>query len=99
MKAVVFYVKNEFFGRNILTGVAKHAQYHKVAEVDVPSLEDCFRQMNVVDGTELPVKLKVRSMSVGDVVVLGSGKVFFCAMTGWQELTSEEALKFRHDAL
>ncbi len=32
--------------------------------------EKAWRQMNVVDGTELPIQLQVRSMCIGDVVVL-----------------------------
>ncbi len=46
-------------------------------------LGDVFRAMNVVDGDELPTKLNVRSMSVGDVIVDGDGDVWFCDIAGW----------------
>lgn len=49
--------------------------YEFVTELGDVSLEQVFRMMNVVDGDELPVKLKVRSMMCGDVAVDEDGDV------------------------
>lgn len=55
----------------------------RVAQVEADDLEDLFRKMNDVDGTELPVAIGVRSLSVGDVAVDEHGNGYFCAMVGW----------------
>ncbi len=50
--------------------------------------DDVYRVMNVVTGdpkVELPLTLKCRSMSVGDVYV-EDGKAFLCAIVGWTEI-------------
>lgn len=61
--------------------------HDRVAEcVEAQDLEDLFRKMNVVDGTELPVELKVRSMSVGDVAIDGKGVAWMCMIAGWERL-------------
>lgn len=51
--------------------------------------EKVWRDFNVVDGTELPVQLGVRSMSIGDVVVL-DGNVFIARFVGFELLTDVE---------
>ena len=64
--------------------------YEFVSPVDVPGhdpdhgdLEKVFRLMNLVDGDEIPMTLRVRSMSVGDVAIGPTGVGFYCASTGW----------------
>lgn len=57
---------------------------HTFPTSDAPSLEDIFREFNAVDGDELCVKLKVRSMMPGDVVVDEQDDVWFCAAAGWE---------------
>jgi hypothetical protein len=59
--------------------------YEFVTELGDVSLEEVFRLMNVVDGDELPVELKVRSMMCGDVVVDEDGDVWYVAGAGWEE--------------
>ncbi len=59
--------------------------YEFVTRLGDISLEQAFEEMNVVDGTELPVRLGVRSMMTGDVVVDEDGDVWFCAMAGWEQ--------------
>ena len=55
-----------------------------VLEVDQPEpLEAVFRAMNVVDGSEIPVKLRRRSMSVGDVAVESDGTSWVVAPVGF----------------
>lgn len=53
-------------------------------------LAEVFRRMNVVDGNELPTKLGVRSMSVGDVVTIigldGVRRAYICNPVGWEEV-------------
>lgn len=64
--------------------------FTEVTTVETDTLETLFREMNVVDGTELPIKLRVRSMSVGDVAVEeGSGRAHYCASVGWSEVATE----------
>lgn len=61
------------------------SNFKKVCVVDADDLEDVFRMMNVVDGDELPVKLRVRSMCVGDLVQQHEDDVWwFCAAAGWE---------------
>ena len=52
--------------------------------------------MNVVNGdpeVELPIRLKCRSMSVGDVY-LEDGQAFLCASVGWEKLDALDAAEF-----
>jgi hypothetical protein len=62
------------------------SKFIEVAQVEGDSPDDIFCKMNVVDGTEIPVKLHVRSMSVGDVLINGDGKAFICCSLGWKEV-------------
>lgn len=62
-----------------------HRDYVKVCHLE-GGLESVFREMNVVDGDELPVVLKVRSMMTGDVVVDADGNAWLCAMVGWERV-------------
>lgn len=65
-------------------------KYKEVATVEAENVDGVFRDMNVVDGTELPAKLKIRSMCVGDLVlnVITEGAVY-CAASGWVELDAK----------
>jgi hypothetical protein len=59
-------------------------KFERVAVVEAEDKEDLFRKMNVVDGDELPVQLRVRSMSPGDVARdLTTGEVWLCDLVGW----------------
>lgn len=62
-----------------------HRDFDLVTTIEADDLEDLFRKMNVVDGTEAPIRLRVRSMCSGDVAVDADGKVWFCASCGWEE--------------
>lgn len=90
----IYYRTAEAIARNPLAfmppkeGVDKN-DYEKVFEWRTncaPPLEEIFRMMNVIDGNELPVKLQVRSMMCGDVIVDEVGDVWFCAAAGWQRI-------------
>ena len=89
----VFYRTDAAFQRNPVAFSApeegvKNDDYEFVARFgDNVSLEDVFRQMNVVDGTELPTKLHVRSMSCGDIAIDELDGVWFCAASGWEKTT------------
>jgi len=61
----------------------KLTDYDEVATVEAPDLDALFREMNAVDGDETCCKLRVRSMSVGDVAVDDVGQAHFCASAGW----------------
>ncbi len=63
------------------------ADYKFVTNVNAENLEEVFEKMNVVDGDELPVRLRVRSLSVGDVVVnVSSNEAFACDPCGWRKV-------------
>lgn len=68
------------------------ADYREVGEVEAPDLEALFREMNCVDGTETCCKLRVRSMSVGDVAIdVATGTVWYCAPAGWEPMPPRSA--------
>jgi hypothetical protein len=54
-------------------------------------LELVFRIMNVVNNAdyELPQKLRVRSMCVGDIIITADDKVWLCSTIGFSEITDE----------
>ncbi len=56
--------------------------YKEVCTLEVDDLEDVFRELNI---GRTPRKYGIRSLSHGDVVVDGDGKVHFCATFGWGE--------------
>lgn len=65
-------------------------KFERVAVVEAEDREDLFRKMNVVDGDELPVQLRVRSMSPGDVCRdLSTGEVWLCDLVGWVNLAEQ----------
>lgn len=66
-------------------------KFKRIALVEASDLEDLFRKMNVVDGTELPVQLKVRSMSCGDVAWDSeTGQLWLCDLAGWTEVSATQ---------
>ena len=84
-KYTVYYTHDTMSGFRPPTKF-EEGDYDRVAEVEASDLEDLFRKMNVVDGTELPVQLKVRSMCMGDVALDSQGQYWFCGMVGWKQL-------------
>jgi hypothetical protein len=87
----VFYNTTNTFKFFTTLAATLHAivdgHYEEVATLETESLSTLFREMNVVDGTELPVKLKVRSLSVGDIVMdVMARKCWYCSPVGWTEL-------------
>lgn len=66
--------------------------YRLVAEVEADSPDGVFRDMNAVDGTELCCQLRVRSMSVGDLLIRRDTlEVLLCASCGWDVVQQGEA--------
>ncbi len=91
MKFSVFYANNFAFSALVpaIPETVNIDDYRRIEpRVDADTLDDVFRQMNVVDGDELPAKLGIRSMSVGDVIVDNAGLAFIVAPVGF------EAVKF-----
>lgn len=85
----VYYRTDKAIARNPFAFTApdeglEKDDYEFVTELDNVSLEDVFRLMNVVTGDELPVKLNVRSMCSGDIVVDEDQEVWFVAAVGWE---------------
>lgn len=63
------------------------AGYKVVAEVEALDHECVFEAMNAVDGTELCCRLRVRSMSVGDLLQdVATGEILACAPCGWEKV-------------
>ena len=93
MNYTVFY-KNDTFPRGTRFGywevpatVDKNG-YKEITDLQAQTLEEVFDRMNVVHGDELPLQLKVRSLSVGDVVRDNrTGEMFYCAPIGWQKVS------------
>jgi hypothetical protein len=70
------------------------SDYQAVATVEAPDLDALFRDMNAVDGTETCCKLRVRSMSVGDVAIdTAMGEAWCCAGFGWEPVTTRGAVR------
>lgn len=93
----ILYLKREFFGRAVTPLTLRTHWYEHACTVDGLDREEAFRAMNAVDGdpdTEVCVRSRVRSMSVGDVLieVLHEEEchVWVCMPFGWEELRSQE---------
>lgn len=80
--ATIFYGKRNPFNPTLYPDVM-YTSFVPVCELPTDDLEVIFREMNVVDGMEIPIDLKVRSLSVGDLVVV-DGKGYLCAGCGWE---------------
>lgn len=81
----VFYIDSLRDSYSLDPAALDPARYEFKVSTDA---DDIFRVMNVVDGNpevELPLKLRCRSMSVGDVYIEGD-VAFFCASCGWEEI-------------
>lgn len=66
--------------------------YREVARVEAAGLDALFRDMNAVDGTETCCRLRVRSMSVGDVAIdTATGEAWCCASIGWERVSVQGA--------
>ena len=91
MKKFSVYYSNDWMLCYKPAGAFDKATFARVAVVEARCLEDLFRKMNVVDGDELPVELKVRSMSSGDVARdLTTGEMWMCAPVGWVNLADAQ---------
>lgn len=93
----VFYIRDEHtrdsftLGREELT---RHdlEKYRPVTQFQSTDLDTVWREMNVVDGSDIerPRKLRVRSMMVGDVVLhLGELKGYVVAPCGFTPLSDK----------
>ena len=71
--------------------VVNLSDYKFIAEVEATDLEDLFEKMN--NGhtrSEILAKLRVRSLSVGDVVInKGSDVAMICDYVGWKPVQIE----------
>jgi len=75
------------FGPSAAPAEVDPAAYREVARVEAADLEALFREMNAVGGTETCCRLRVRSMSVGDVAIdVATGEAWYCAAFGWERV-------------
>lgn len=58
----------------------------------IDRLEQVWREMNVVDGNETPVQLKVRSMMVHDRVEMNN-EIYQVASLGWINAETGESIE------
>jgi hypothetical protein len=86
MKYTVYYSRLMVSSLAEAPAAVDRAGYRLIGEVEADSLEDLFRRMNAVDGSEIemPQRLGCRSMSVGDVAVDEEGDAHYCASFGWE---------------
>jgi len=85
IKVEVFYKKYEI---PFFNGTYEKITEFEVEETSIPKiLEKVYREMNIVDGKEdeRVYRLKVRSMSVGDIVKI-KGRTFRVNNVGWSEI-------------
>jgi len=67
--------------------------FKMVGSLEANSEDDIYRQMNAVMGDELCCQLRIRSMSVGDVLVdEATGKAVGCCGCGWKDVTVTSAV-------
>jgi len=96
MKATVIYPADERhdeFRHTLEVEPCRDVQNrHRITEL----LERIWRDFNCVDGTELCVRLRVRSMCVGDIVHFPeTGRWFIVEGCGWYEATAEQVEKWK----
>lgn len=60
--------------------------YSKVAEIKADNLEDVFTIGNIGPESAITRLARMKSVSVGDVVVDQYGAAYVCATFGWQEV-------------
>ena len=97
MKYSVYHAKQPTFGFGDRPIFPK--AYKKVADVECYNLDDAFRVTNHIDkdwrtNPEVIESFqdKVRSTSVGDVIVDKDDNKFYCAPVGWEEISNAEAV-------
>jgi len=60
------------------------------------ALDELYNTLQVVKGTELPVKMNLRSMMVGDLVhKKDENRWFLCGVVGWKEITPDFAREWK----
>lgn len=91
----VFYRKQ--FGYIPSDAVIDANDYGYVCSINSESSGVVWREMNVVEGIEIPIDLRTRSMCVGDVVVPSRGPAKVCLGMGWRDLSEDEARGFAND--
>jgi hypothetical protein len=85
----VFYANDITAGYNRAAGVpVSLKELHSVARATADDLEHLFRMFNAVEEGDLPIKLGIRSMSVGDVAHdMDSGEFWHCSIIGWERVS------------
>jgi hypothetical protein len=60
------------------------------------ALDEVYKTLQIVDGHELPVKLGIRPMMVGDLIHKKSeDRWFLCDLINWKEISEEKAKKWK----
>ncbi len=90
MKFQVYYRTDDEFrnAHKVNTKNINPVHYNRVGRVAAFDLNELFRRMNCVDGSDFELvgrgkQFEVRSMSAGDVVIDEEGRGYLCNSMGW----------------
>jgi hypothetical protein len=93
MKYRVYYRKSLRDVGFAISNTVNMADYEMIGTINADSLEHLYRDMNAIDGTETCCKMRVRSMSVGDIAIDADGISHYCASFGWAAVGLEEVVR------
>ena len=92
--------KSDFLSNDVLDWDKEKGRFTLVAVVSADSLDEVFYFTNHVDqdwttweNVNMHVEGRVRSTSVGDVVVDNDGQPWLCAQAGWTKLIGKEEME------
>jgi hypothetical protein len=97
MEAIIYYRKDhDWMSKTPLSppSIARLDELNEVHRMDVNEhlgvygLEEIWKTMQNINGGDMPEQLGVRSMMVGDIVVIGD-KGWQVEMSGWTPVSSE----------
>lgn len=97
MEAIIYYRKDhDWMGKTPLSppSITRLDELDEVHRMDVNEylggygLEEIWKTMQNINGGDMPEQLGIRSMMVGDIVVIGD-KGWQVEMTGWTPVSSD----------
>ena len=100
MKAIIYYRKDhDWLGKTPFAppSITRLDELDEVHRMDVNEhlgeygLEEVWKTMQNIDGGDMPEQLGVRSMMVGDVIVVGE-RGWMVQATGWSEIPIDKEL-------
>lgn len=90
-KFCIWYRSSAHFATSygVTTENVDPSHYDQLGQAEASDLEDLFRKMNCVDGSDEELvgrgkQFQARSMSVGDVAIDEQGNGHLCSIVGWR---------------